>query len=120
MRARCSTRLTGTVVATVTVLLAMTLPSAAFGSVQDTWVASTGSDSNACTFAAPCATFQHAIGDTTAGGEVNVEDDGNYGGIVINNSITIDGDGHDAGSRARRPTGGRRQRVVYEGRRQLD
>jgi hypothetical protein len=43
-----------------------------------------------CTRAAPCATFQAAHDATDAGGEINCVDAGDYGGITITKSITID------------------------------
>lgn len=70
---------------------AMTLPAQAQGTVIRTWVASTGADTNACTRTAPCATFAHALTVTTAGGEIDVVDAGDYGPVTINKAVTIDG-----------------------------
>jgi hypothetical protein len=80
------------------VAVLLMLPAAAFALPDQTWVADNGSDSNACTQASPCLTFQGAINKTAAGGEVDAETDGDFegSGIVINNSITLNGDGHDA------------------------
>jgi hypothetical protein len=59
-----------------------------------TWVATAaagGSDSNNCDITAPCATFQNAYNNTTAGGEINCLNPGEYGGVTnISASITID------------------------------
>lgn len=55
------------------------------------WVVSFGSDNNNCTALFPCRTFQHAHDVTVDGGEVDVLDPGDYGGLLINKSITIDG-----------------------------
>jgi DNA-binding beta-propeller fold protein YncE len=53
--------------------------------------ASTGSDSNACTRAAPCLTFAAALENTSAGGEIDVLDPGDFGPVTLTGSITIDG-----------------------------
>jgi hypothetical protein len=58
------------------------------------WVASNGSDANACTRAAPCATFGGALAKTNASGIISVVDSGDYGAPpVIDKSITIQSDG---------------------------
>jgi hypothetical protein len=59
-----------------------------------TWVSGTiGSDSNPCTRAAPCATFQAAYNATIAGGEIDVLDGGEFGNVNIFKAITIANDG---------------------------
>jgi len=55
------------------------------------WVVSFGSDNNNCTAFFPCKTFQRAHDVTVDGGEVDVLDAGDYGGLLISKSITIDG-----------------------------
>jgi hypothetical protein len=72
-------------------LFACAIP--AYATSVTTFVSATGSDSNPCTQAKPCATFQGAINQTTAGGEVDAMTPGNYQSFVVNNSITIDGKG---------------------------
>ena len=55
------------------------------------WVSNSGSDSNTCTLASPCATFARAITETTAGGEVDCLTPGDFGsGFSITSSLTID------------------------------
>jgi hypothetical protein len=54
------------------------------------FVASNGSDSNACTQAAPCLTFAQALTQTSVGGEIDCLTGGDYGPITITASITID------------------------------
>jgi hypothetical protein len=54
------------------------------------WVASTGSDSNACTRAAPCANFTRALNVTNAGGTISCVDRLGSGSVTIGKSITID------------------------------
>jgi len=57
------------------------------------FVAAQGSDSNACTFAAPCRTFQHAHDTVAANGEIDVLDPAGYGAVTITKSISIQGHG---------------------------
>ena len=54
-----------------------------------TWVSSSGNDSNNCDRPTPCATFGGAYNKTTAGGEITCTDSGNFGGLGINKSLTI-------------------------------
>ena len=58
-----------------------------------TFVSAAGSDSNSCTFAAPCRHFQAAVNATSAGGEVDALDPAGYGPIIIHQAITIEGQG---------------------------
>lgn len=50
---------------------------------------SNGSDSNQCTHAAPCRSFQTAYANTIAGGEINTLDPGGYGPLSIDHSISV-------------------------------
>jgi hypothetical protein len=59
--------------------------------IAHTWVSGSGSDSNACTFASPCATFAGALAKTTAGGIITAKDAGDFGSVIISQSVTIDG-----------------------------
>ena len=52
------------------------------------WVSPNGSDGNACTPAAPCATFQRAI--NVGASQINCLGSGNYGLLTITTSLTID------------------------------
>jgi hypothetical protein len=58
------------------------------------FVAAQGSDSNPCTFAAPCRTFQHAHDTVAANGEIDVLDPAGYGALSITKSISIQGHGY--------------------------
>jgi hypothetical protein len=58
------------------------------------YVAADGSNSNACTFAAPCRLLQRAVNVVPAGGVVQVLDSANYGHVTINKSLTISGGGN--------------------------
>jgi len=56
---------------------------------QRTFVASYGSDGNACSIGAPCRSFGSAVGKTSPGGEVIVLDSAGYGPVAIGQSISI-------------------------------
>jgi hypothetical protein len=57
-----------------------------------TWVSGdSGDDANPCLLEAPCATFAAAYSVTTAGGEIDVLDPGDFGPLTIEKAITIDG-----------------------------
>ncbi len=58
--------------------------------VVQTWVSSAGDDNDDCSIATPCQSFAGAFAKTTAGGEINCLNPGDYGPIVITKSITID------------------------------
>ena len=74
--------------------LAVTLPAvSAQAQAPRTFVSAAGSDSNPCSFAAPCRHFQAAVNATSAGGEVDALDPAGYGPIIIGQSITIEGQG---------------------------
>ena len=68
-------------------------PAHAVGSLTRTFVSSTGSDSNACTITAPCATFAHAYTQVAANGIIAALDPGKYGPLTITGPVTIDGNG---------------------------
>lgn len=61
----------------------------AMGTAQRTFVASTGSDANPCSIAAPCRGFARAITQTSDGGEVIVVDSAGYGPVTITQSVSI-------------------------------
>jgi hypothetical protein len=58
------------------------------------FVAAQGSDSNPCTFAAPCRTFQHAHDTVAANGEIDVLDPAGYGVVTISKALSIQGHGY--------------------------
>jgi hypothetical protein len=62
-----------------------------------TWVSGVGDDVNPCSRTAPCKTFAGAISKTLAGGEINTIDAGAFGTLTITKSITINGQGLEAG-----------------------
>jgi hypothetical protein len=81
----------------VLVLLALALPSSAFGQATRTWVSGVGDDANPCSRTAPCKTFAGAISKTAAGGIIMAMDDGGFGTLTITKPITVDGGHHQAG-----------------------
>lgn len=56
---------------------------------QRSFVASSGSDANACSLAAPCRSFGAALAQTNAGGEIVVLDSAGYGAVTINKAVSI-------------------------------
>jgi Divergent InlB B-repeat domain len=62
------------------------------GPSSQTFVSATlGNDSNPCTRISPCLTFAAALAQTTAGGEIDVIDPGDFGPVTITKAITIFG-----------------------------
>src|SRR4051812_6886044 len=70
-------------------LIALAVPTAAFGQATRTWVSGVGDDANPCSRTAPCKTFAGAISKTANGGEINCLDPGGFGGVTITKSIVI-------------------------------
>jgi hypothetical protein len=58
-----------------------------------TFVSGLGTDSGACTRAAPCKTFAFALTQTNAGGEIDVLDPAGHGAVTITTAISIVNDG---------------------------
>jgi hypothetical protein len=83
-----------TIVIAAGLALAVTLPAvSAQAQAPRTFVSAAGSDSNPCSFAAPCRHFQAAVNATTVGGEVDALDPAGYGPITISQAVTIEGQG---------------------------
>src|SRR3954449_1538315 len=74
----------------VLALLALAVPSAAFGQATRTWVSGVGDDANPCSRTAPCKTFAGAISKTAINGEINCIDPGGFGAVTVTKSINID------------------------------
>jgi hypothetical protein len=83
------TSLTLVVLATPLVSMLCALPAQA----QRVFVAAQGSNSNPCTFALPCRTFQQAHDVVASGGEIDVLDPAGYGALTISKAISIQGHG---------------------------
>lgn len=73
------------------VVMTLGMAQTALAANARSWVSNSGSDSNPCTIASPCKTFQRAVDNTSAGGEVDVLNAGEYGPLNITKAITIDG-----------------------------
>jgi hypothetical protein len=69
----------------------LSVASVAHAASQRTFVRSDGADVGSCSLAAPCRSFNYAIGQTNPGGEVIILDTAGYGTIVINKSIKVIG-----------------------------
>jgi hypothetical protein len=63
------------------------------GSLTRSFVSSAGVDTNACTIAAPCASFAQAYTKIGANGIIAALDPGKYGPIAITGPVTINGNG---------------------------
>src|SRR4030095_12840317 len=72
----------------VLILLVLASPNVQ-GAAQRTFVASTGSDANACSITAPCRAFAAAVAQTLAGGEVIVQDSAGDGPWTVVQSVSI-------------------------------
>jgi len=57
------------------------------------FVSGSGNDSNPCTVAAPCRSFQQAFNSVAAGGEIDVLDTAGYGPLDITHAVSIQGHG---------------------------
>jgi hypothetical protein len=55
----------------------------------NTYVASTGTDSGACSYLAPCRNFTYALGQVQSGGTVTALDSAGYSPFTINKAVTI-------------------------------
>ncbi len=72
-------------------LAALLFATPAVATFQRTAVASYGLDTNPCTIASPCRSFNVAIAQTTPGGELIILDTAGYGPMVIDRAIKIIG-----------------------------
>ena len=72
------------------VSVASVMPALAWGAtVQRTFVASTGVDTNTYALTAPCRTFAAAQAQTNSGGEIIVLDSAGYGPVAVSKSLSI-------------------------------
>lgn len=72
-------------------LFVFQLPLLYGASLSRTYVSGSGSDSNTCARSSPCATFAGALANTSAGGEIDALDSGDFGSVMITQALTIDG-----------------------------
>ena len=87
-----STRSAGVVYASCAFVLTMAAARSASAD-YNTWVSGVGDDVNPCTRTAPCRTFAGALPKTDTFGTIGVLDPGEFGGVLITKSVTIDGGG---------------------------
>lgn len=73
----------------VAFLIALPLATAVLAAPQRTFVASKGLDTNPCSLASPCRSFDTAIGAVADGGEVIVLDSAGYGAAVIAKAVSL-------------------------------
>jgi len=83
-------RTTALLVAALASLLSHALPAQAQIRV---FVSGSGSDSNPCTFASPCRSFQQAFNTAPVNGEIDVLDPAGYGALTITHGISIQAHG---------------------------
>lgn len=79
--------------ATVLVPMLDAVPAHAQEPPRQVFVAAQGSDSNPCTLAAPCLTFNQANSVVAAGGEIDVLNPAEYGSISISKAVSVQGHG---------------------------
>jgi hypothetical protein len=77
----------------VTAIVASVPAQAQNGSLTRSFVSSAGSDSNACSITAPCATFAVAYTKIAANGIIAALDPGKYGPLTITGPVTVNGNG---------------------------
>ena len=70
-------------------MLGIPVAVAAAPTVQRTFVASGGADTNPCSIAQPCRSFAAALTQTNDGGEIIVLDSAGYGPVVITKSVSL-------------------------------
>jgi hypothetical protein len=74
-----------------TIVLSLVGSGIAHAQATRTYVSGVGDDANPCSRTAPCKTFAGAISKTSAGGEIDALDPGEFGALIITKAITIDG-----------------------------
>jgi hypothetical protein len=74
---------------TTAALISVLATAPAYATRQHTFVASYGSNSNACSFLSPCASFQYALSQTLSGGEITAIDSDGFGPLTISQSVTV-------------------------------
>jgi len=87
-----------TLVATLTFVSLVS--QAAHAQTSRTWVSTSGNDANVCSKTSPCRTFSGALGKTTAGGEIDVLDSGDFSPVTITKAVSIVAEGTIGGIQA--------------------
>ncbi|MEO6192512.1 MAG: hypothetical protein ABIS20_05845 [Thermoanaerobaculia bacterium] len=71
------------------IALFLLVSQAAHGQLTRTWVSVNGNDGNDCSRATPCRTLSTALVKSSAGGEIDVLDSGDFGKVTLNKAITV-------------------------------
>jgi hypothetical protein len=71
------------------ILLFLGVGQAVHGQLARTWVSVNGNDGNNCSRATPCRTLATALVKSSAGGEIDVLDSGDFGTVTLNKAITV-------------------------------
>ena len=70
----------------------------ALAQVARTFISGVGDDANPCSRTAPCKTFTGTLAKTSAGGEIDCLDPGDFAAVTITQSVTIDCGAGQAGT----------------------
>ncbi len=71
------------------IALFLLVSQAAHGQLTRTWVSVNGNDANDCSRATPCRTLSTALAKSSAGGEIDVLDSGDFGKVTLNKAVTV-------------------------------
>ncbi len=74
---------------TLALLLSLVLNQAAHAQSTRAWVSVNGSDTSDCSRTTPCRTLSGALAKTSAGGEIDVLDSGDFGSVTLNKAISL-------------------------------
>ncbi|MFL6237477.1 MAG: hypothetical protein ACJ76N_30430 [Thermoanaerobaculia bacterium] len=72
-----------------TLLLFLASGKPAHGQLTRTWVSVNGNNVNDCSRATPCRTLSGALAKTSAGGEIDILDSGDFGSATLNKTISV-------------------------------
>lgn len=70
-------------------LFSLAVSQAAYSQSTRTWVSVNGNDGNDCSRTTPCRTLSGALAKTSAGGEIDVLDSGDFGSVTLNKTISV-------------------------------
>jgi hypothetical protein len=78
-----------TPISATALLLFLAVSQAAHAQSARTWVSVNGNDGNDCSRATPCRTLSGALAKTSAGGEIDVLDSGDFGSVTLNKTVSV-------------------------------
>jgi hypothetical protein len=70
-------------------LFSLAINQAAYGQSTRTWISVNGSDTSDCSRATPCRTLSGALAKTSAGGELDILDSGDFGSVTLNKAVSL-------------------------------